>query len=65
SYAQLIESTRFFEGMPEECRTRCEDKANDSNRKQDTLDECHSCIKDKSCVADIATCAGSCGQFVP
>lgn len=48
-----------------ECKNRCEDKANDSNRKQDSLDECHACIKDKSCVADIASCSGSCGNFVP
>jgi hypothetical protein len=47
------------------CKSKCEDKASNDTEHQDKLDECHACIKDKSCVADLATCSGSCGAFVP
>lgn len=61
TYADCLDSNYDVD----ECKSRCEDKANDSNSKQDSLDECHACIKDKSCVADIASCSGSCSNFVP
>ena len=49
----------------DDCKNKCEDKAVGNDKQQDELDECHSCIDDKSCVADVATCSGSCSNFVP
>ena len=48
------------------CRSRCESDASNSDAKQRKLDDCHDCIGSaSSCVADIADCAPSCGNFVP
>ncbi|MEO8905855.1 MAG: hypothetical protein ABI488_25210 [Polyangiaceae bacterium] len=49
----------------DDCKSKCEDKASSSDHQQDKLDECHACIDDKSCVADVASCSGSCSAFVP
>ena len=61
SYADCFDSGYDVDG----CKDKCEGKAGDSDSQQDKLDECHACIDDKSCVADVATCSGSCSAFVP
>ncbi len=50
----------------DDCKSRCESEASDSDAKQAKLDACHDCIGDHtSCVADIANCSDSCSAFVP
>jgi hypothetical protein len=60
-YADCFNSSYDVDG----CETKCKDMADDSNTKQGKLDDCHDCIGDKSCVADIASCSSTCGTFVP
>jgi len=61
SYADCFDSKYDVDG----CKSKCEDQAGSSDSQQSKLDECHACIDNKSCVADIASCTGSCSAFVP
>ena len=46
------------------CTSSCESEAANGDDKQTKLDDCHSCIGDKSSVSDFANCSGSCGTFI-
>ena len=60
SYSDCFDKTYDVDS----CTSKCESEADNSDDKQKKLDDCHSCIDDKSCVADFATCSGTCGSFI-
>jgi hypothetical protein len=46
------------------CTTQCEDRANDSEDRQDQLDSCHSCIEDRSCTGAVFSCTAECATVI-
>ena len=46
------------------CTTQCEDKANDSANRQRQLDDCDSCIQDRSCSGAVFSCTTECASVI-
>jgi hypothetical protein len=46
------------------CTTQCEDKANDSASRQKQLDDCDSCIQDRSCTGAVFSCTTECATVI-
>ncbi|HEU4581127.1 MAG TPA: hypothetical protein VFS67_22875 [Polyangiaceae bacterium] len=46
------------------CTSNCEDKANDSDDRQDQLDSCNSCIEDRSCTSAVFNCTDECATVI-
>jgi hypothetical protein len=47
------------------CKSKCEDDAEDSDKRQDKLDACDDCIDDESCSSATFKCAADCVGIVP
>ena len=45
------------------CHDRCTDMV--SNEKTDRIDECQSCVDDKSCTSSVFSCTSECVGIVP
>ena len=48
-----------------DCKSRCDDYADDSTPRQDRLDACDDCMDDKSCTAATFACAAKCVGILP
>ena len=46
------------------CTMKCEDKANDSASRQKQLDDCDSCIEDRSCSGAVFSCTTECATII-
>lgn len=48
-----------------ECTDKCEDKADASENQEERLEDCDSCIDDKSCKDIAVSCAAECVDILP
>jgi hypothetical protein len=46
------------------CTTKCEDTANDNSSRQRQLDDCDSCIEDRSCSGAVFNCSIECATVI-
>jgi hypothetical protein len=47
------------------CEDRCRDNADHDSNYADEVDQCHSCMDDKSCASATFNCASPCANIVP
>jgi hypothetical protein len=47
------------------CESRCRDNAGKNDQYANEVDNCHSCIDDKSCASATFNCGSQCANIVP